>query len=211
MARGTGWHLRRHLVAGLVVIAPVGITAYVLWVIFQWLDQLLGRFLYPALGVSIPGLGLLVLLALLVVVGWLAERALGARILGWWHTFLERIPVARRIYSASNRIVRTVLGEERRFFREVVMVEYPAQGRWSIGFLTADAPAAMREQVPDGVTVFVPTTPNPTTGFLAVVPRDCVVILSMSLEDAFTYILSAGAVAPDEIAARPVPAAEAPP
>lgn len=209
--KGTGWHVRRHLVAGLIVIAPVGITAYVLWVIFQWLDQLLGRFLYPALGVSIPGLGLLALLALLIVVGWLAERALGARALAWWNAFLERIPIARRIYSASNRIVRTVLGEEQRFFRNVVMVEYPAEGRWSIGFLTADAPPAMRRQVPDGVTVFVPTTPNPTTGFLAVLPRDRVVTLSMSLEDAFTYILSAGAVAPEEIAARAVPAAEAPP
>ncbi|MBX6362927.1 MAG: DUF502 domain-containing protein [Gemmatimonadetes bacterium] len=208
---GTGWHVRRHLVAGLIVIAPVGITAYVLWVIFQWLDQLLGRFLYPALGVSIPGLGLVALLALLIVVGWLAERAIGARALGWWNAFLERIPIARRIYSASNRIVRTVLGEERRFFRDVVMVEYPAEGRWSIGFLTADAPPAMRQQVPDGVTVFVPTTPNPTTGFLAVLPRDRVVPLSMSLEDAFTYILSAGAVAPEEIAAGAVPAAEAPP
>ncbi len=199
MSRGRAARaLRRHLIAGLIVIAPVGITAYVVWWIFQRLDGLLGRFLYPALGVRIPGLGLLVLLVVLVGVGWTAERTIGSRFLGLWNGWLERLPVARRIYGASNRIVRTVLSQERRFFRDVVMLEYPSEGLWAIGFLTADAPPLMRARVADAVTVFVPTTPNPTSGYLTIVPRASVVRLPMTLEEAFTYILSAGAVFPAE-------------
>ena len=195
---------RRHLIAGLIVIAPAGITAYVLWWIFGALDGLLGGFFYAALGVSIPGLGLVALVLLVVAIGWLAERTIGARAVLWWHGSLERIPLARRIYSASNRIVRTVLGQERSFFHDVVLCEYPSEGRWSLGFLTAPAPHMANDLVQDGVTVFIPTTPNPTSGFLTILSRDKVVAVEMTVEEAFTYILSAGAVSPD--VSQPVPA-----
>ncbi|HEX7050994.1 MAG TPA: DUF502 domain-containing protein [Longimicrobiales bacterium] len=195
-AREVGRSLRRHLIAGLVVIAPVSITAVVLWWIFERLDGLLGDIIYPAIGIAIPGLGLLLLLALLVAVGWAAERAVGARVVASWHAVLERFPLTRRLYTASNRIVRTVFGEDKRFFRDVVLVEYPGPGRWSIGFITTRAPAAAAARVEDGVTVFIPTTPNPTTGYLVVVARREVIPLSWTLEEAFTYILSAGGVAP---------------
>ncbi|HEX7119047.1 MAG TPA: DUF502 domain-containing protein [Longimicrobiales bacterium] len=189
--------VKRRLIAGLVVIAPVTITAAVLWWIFQSLDGLLGNIIYPAIGVEVPGLGLLLLLAVLLCVGWLAERALGARVVAWWHTLLERFPLTRRVYTASNRIVRTVFGEDQRFFREVVIVEYPGPGRWSLGFLTAGAPTGIHDVVPDGVTVFIPTTPNPTTGYLVVVDRKDVTRLPWTLEQAFTFILSAGGVSPE--------------
>jgi uncharacterized membrane protein len=188
----------RRLVAGLVVIAPVTVTAFVLWWIFERLDGLLGRFLYPVIDVPVPGLGLLVLLILLVLVGWLAERAVGARILGWWQLLLERIPLTRRLYVASSRIIKTVFGEERSLFREVVLFQYPSAGRWSVGFLTSEAPSAILEHVANGVVVFVPTSPNPTSGFLVIVPRQEVITLPLSLEEGFTFILSAGGVAPDE-------------
>lgn len=189
--------LRRNVIAGLVVIAPVTITALVLWWIFQRLDGLLGRFLYPAIGVDVPGLGLLLLVVILVVAGWSAQRALGARAIAWWNLLLERFPLTRRVYGASNRIVRTVLGEDRRFLKDVVLFEYPSDGRWSIGFLTAES-----EQMGwvgldgDPVTVFVPTSPNPTTGWLVIVPRERITRVDMTLEQAFTFILSAGTVAP---------------
>lgn len=189
--------IRRRLIAGLVVIAPVTITAYVLWWIFQWLDGILGDLIYPAIGIEVPGLGLLLLLLLLLGIGWTAERAVGARVVGWWHGMLERFPLTRRLYSASYRIVRTVFGEDQRFFREVVLVEYPGPGRWSLGFITAEAPDLVRERIEDAVTVFIPTTPNPTTGFLVMVARREVVVLPFTLEQAFTYILSAGGVAPE--------------
>jgi uncharacterized membrane protein len=189
--------LRRRLVAGLVVIAPVSITALILWWIFQWLDGLLGRFLYPALGFTIPGLGLLLLLLILFLAGWATERAVGARLLQSWHAVLERFPLTSKLYGASHRIVRTVLGKDRSFFREVVCFEYPSPGRWAIGFVTAPVPGEVRTHIGDAVSVFVPTSPNPTSGFLIMVPAERVIRLSMSVEEGFTYILSAGAVTPD--------------
>lgn len=196
--------IRRHLIAGLIVIAPVTATGFVLWWIFQLLDGLLGRFLNPFLGaligretIVVPGLGLLVLFLLLVVIGWIAERAIGSRIVRWWQGTLERIPLTRRIYSAANRIVRSVFGQEARPFQHVVLVEYPAPGRWAIGFLSASAPHVTQPHVTDGVSVFVPSAPNPTSGFLAVVPRTSVMEIDMSVDEAFTFILSAGAVRPE--------------
>lgn len=203
MKRGS---IRRHLIAGLIVIAPITATAVVLWWIFQVLDGLLGRFLYPAIGgligretFIIPGLGLLVLFVLLVAIGFAAQRAIGSRIVAWWHATLERIPLTRRIYTAANRIVRTMFGAESRPFKKVILVEYPTPGRWAIGFLSADTPRAIRHHVPDSVSVFVPTTPNPTTGFLIIVPMDLVREVDMTIDEAFTYILSAGAVSPEGV------------
>lgn len=204
--------LQRRLIAGLVVIAPVTATVFVLWWIFEALDSVLGRFLYPVLSRYVPwiellpGLGLVALVVLLIVVGWAAERAIGTKVVSWWHNLLERIPVTRRIYGAAHRIVRTVFSKEGRPFKQVVLVEYPTDGRWSIGFLAAAAPRAAQQYVPDSVSVFVPTTPNPTSGWLIIVPRSRVVLLGMSIDEAFTYILSAGAAAPD--VGEPVSASE---
>jgi uncharacterized membrane protein len=202
--------VKGNLIAGLIVIAPITATIFVLWYIFQLLDGLLGRFLYPALGdvtdrdiFVIPGLGLLTLFLILVTVGWLAQRAIGGRIVAMGHKVLERLPLTRRIYSAANRIVRTVFGEETaRPFKKVVLVSYPTEGRWAIGFLSGVAPAAIRKTVPDAVSVLVPTSPNPTTGFLIIVPESYVTELDMSIEEAFTYVLSAGAVTPEQALAR---------
>ncbi|HEX2165846.1 MAG TPA: DUF502 domain-containing protein [Longimicrobiales bacterium] len=203
--------IRRHLIAGLIVIAPITATAVVLWWIFQVLDGLLGRFLYPALGgllgretFVIPGLGLLVLFVLLVGIGFAAQRAIGSRVVAWWHATLERIPLTRRIYTAANRIVRTMFGAESRPFKKVVLVEYPSPGRWAIGFLSAPAPLAIQRHVPESFSVFVPTAPNPTTGFLIIVPAEYIREIAMTVDEAFTYILSAGAVSPEGI--RPPPA-----
>jgi uncharacterized membrane protein len=204
--------VRRHLIAGMVVIAPVTATGFLLWWIFQVLDGLLGRFLYPALAwmvpgqqerIVIPGLGLIALFLLLVGTGWLAERTIGSRIVNWWHSTLERIPLTRRIYSAANRIVRAVFSENSRPFNQVVLIEYPAAGRWAIAFLSASVPEVMHSQVHDGVAVFMPTTPNPTTGFLVLLPRSHVHAIDMSVDEAFTYILSAGSVRPDNIELPP--------
>jgi uncharacterized membrane protein len=205
--------VKRHLIAGLIVIAPITATAFVLWWIFQLLDGLLGRFLYPALGalagrerIVIPGLGLLVLFLLLVGIGAGAQRAIGSRMIAWWHATLEGFPLTRRIYTAANRIVRTVFGEESRPFKKVILIEYPSPGRWAIGFLSAPSPPAIRMHVPGSVSVFMPTTPNPTTGFLIIVPESLTRDVDMSVDEAFTYILSAGSVSPDLPHGSTVPA-----
>jgi uncharacterized membrane protein len=196
---------KRRLLAGLVAIAPVGITLWVLWWLFRLLDGILGRFLQSALGVQVPGLGLVLLLAILVAVGWLAEATVGARILEWWHGFLDRVPLVSRLYGATRRIADSVFGgQENRFFREVVFFEYPMPGEWTLGFVTGDAPPALAEQMERGVTIFLPTSPNPMTGFLIIVPDDRIVRVPMTVEDGITFILSVGAVAPAGRAAGPL-------
>jgi uncharacterized membrane protein len=189
--------LRRRLLSGLIVIAPLGVTVYVLWFLFRTVDGILGNSIYRMIGVPIPGLGLVLLLALLLGVGWLAEEAVGKQVAHWSNAFLDRIPVVSRLYTAMRRIVGSVFGgEERRFFREVVLFEYPSAGQWTLGFLTGKAPQALDDRMENGVTVFLPTSPNPVTGFLIIVPEARVIHLPVTVEEGFTFILSAGAVPP---------------
>ncbi len=195
--KGFGRLVRRRLIAGLIVIAPVGLTVYILWWLFTSLDGILGRSLYQAIGYSIPGLGLVVLVFLLLAVGWAAEATVGAKILTWWHTALDRVPLVSRLYSATRRIIGTVFGgEDRRFFRSVVLFQYPAAGQWTLGFETGSAPRALDDRMANGITIFLPTAPNPVTGFLIIVPEAEVIRLPVTVEEGFTYVLSAGAVPP---------------
>lgn len=188
---------RRRLIAGLIVITPLGVTLFILWWLFRTVDGLLGRYVYGAIGVTIPGLGLLMLVGLLLGVGWLAERTIGTQIFNWWNGVLERVPIVSRLYGATRRIVGSVFGgEEKKFFREVVLFEYPSPGQWTLGFVTGGAPAALAGRVENGVTIFLPTSPNPVTGFLIIVPRARTIRLPVTVEDGFTFILSAGAVPP---------------
>jgi uncharacterized membrane protein len=210
----TKWRrvLQRRPIAGLIVIAPLTATAWVLRWIFQALDGIIGQSIYRAIGAAtgrerlvVPGLGLIALLLLLFGAGWLTERAIGSRLIAWWNDLLERLPVVRRIYGTSNRIVRSLLGSESKSFSTVVVLEWPSPGRWSIGFLTGQVPGEVREHAGDSVCVFVPTTPNPTTGFLIMIPREQVRPLQMTVDEAFTFILSAGSVSPE--VQPPAPAA----
>jgi uncharacterized membrane protein len=188
--------LRRHLIAGLIVITPVTVTGFVLWWIFQTVDNLLGRFLYPVLGrAAIPGL---VAHAHRYSAGGGLDSGAGnwLRAIAWGNNLLDRIPVARRIYGAADSIVRTVFSEKERPFSAVVLIEYPSPGRWSLGLLAARAPEAAQHGEEDLVTVFIATTPNPTSGVLVIVPRSSVRVLDMSIDEAFTFVLSAGSVTP---------------
>ena len=189
--------LRRYFVTGLIVIAPVGVTAYVLVWLFQRLDPILGRHL-PALGGrQIPGLGLMTLAAIVVFVGWTSQIAVGRRLLYWWNTGLAKLPFARRIYSASSQIFQSVLDREDKLFQHCTLIEFPGPGNWAIGFETASAPPEIEEITGEpSVTVFLPTAPNPTSGFLLVLPRRSVHRLSLSVEDGLKLVLSVGVAAP---------------
>lgn len=188
---------RRRLIAGLIVIAPLGVTVYILWWLFTALDGILGRYLYGLIGFAIPGLGLILLLLILLAVGWAAEATVGSKVLDWWHAALDRVPLVSRLYNAMRRIVGSVFGtEERRFFRSVVLFEYPSPGQWTLGFETGNAPRALDNRVANGITIFLPTAPNPVTGFLIIVPEAQVIRLPVTVEEGFTYVLSAGAVPP---------------
>ncbi|HZD04985.1 MAG TPA: DUF502 domain-containing protein [Longimicrobiales bacterium] len=190
--------LRRYLLEGLAVIGPIGVTVFVLSWLFQRLDGVLGEGLSRVLERRVPGLGIAVLVVLVVVVGWLTERALGARMVAAWDRALRHVPVARRIYGGASRILGSLVGEERLAFHEVVLFEYPTPGLWSVGFVTGSAADATEEILGEaGVTVYMPTAPNPMSGYLIQLPRSKVRRLESTVEEAFTYVLSAGAVSLD--------------
>ncbi len=192
------WSLiRRYLLTGIVVIAPVGVTAYVLWWIFTRLDRILGR-VFQVIGLRIPGLGLMVLIALVIAVGWAAQQAIGRELITLGKAWLKKFPLTRTIYSAASQIVEQIVGEDRRFFKSCVLVEYPRPGCWAIGFLTSEAAREINERAQeDSLAVFIPTTPNPTSGYLVFLPRQQVVPLRMTVEEGFKLVVSAGAVTPE--------------
>jgi len=187
--------LRRYLLEGLVVIGPVGLSVWALTWLFVRMDGIFGRYLDPMLGWSAPGVGLVLLILLLLVVGWTAERALGARLVAAWDALMTQVPVVRQVYRGSRRILRTVLGEDRIAFQEVVAFPWPDDQRWAIGFVTGSPPAEVRGRIGgDSVTVYMPTAPNPASGYLVMMARRDLVSLDISVEDAFTFVLSAGSV-----------------
>lgn len=196
--RNTLHRMRRYLITGLIVIAPIGVTVFVLSWLFQRLDPILGRFLPDIAGRQIPGLGLAALVLILVVVGWFSQRAIGRRALLTWNRLLERVPVARRVHSASSQIFSSVL-EREKLFQHCALIEFPQPGSWALVFETADAPDEIQAVVGEpSVSVFLPTAPNPTSGYLLILPRSRVRRLQMSVEDGLKLVLSAGVARPGE-------------
>jgi len=189
--------IRRYFLTGIVVIAPVGVTAYVLWWIFANLDRILGR-LFNVIGIRIPGLGLVVLIAIVIAVGWAAHQAVGREFIAISRDWLKRFPLTRTIYSAASQIVEQIVGEDRKFFKACVLVEYPRPGCWAIGFLTSEAADEISDAAQaDAVSIFLPTTPNPTSGYIVFLPRTQVRRLDMTVEEGFKLVVSAGAVTPE--------------
>jgi uncharacterized membrane protein len=195
--------LRRYLLVGLVVTAPVGLTVYVLAWVFNRLDQILGLPLERLLGVHIPGLGFVLLALFVLLVGWVVHRAVGRQILQWWNAAVVRFPLAGRVYNALSQIAQSVLGDNRRVFRSTVLVQFPAADMWTLGFITHDAPAALSAVVGEPcVNVFVPITPVPHSGWLLVAPRRLVRETTLSVEEAMKLVVSMGALVPGDAVAR---------
>jgi uncharacterized membrane protein len=195
--------LKRYVIAGLLVWVPLGVTFVVLRVIIDLMDRSL-LLLPPAyrpeavLGFRIPGLGILLTLALLLVTGFLAANFLGRRLVAIWEALLARIPLVSTIYSGVKKVSETVLTDQGLAFRKVLLIEYPRRDLWCLAFLTSHQLGEARTRTGrDVVCVFVPTTPNPTSGFLILVPRDDVVELEMSVDEAISMIISLGVVVPD--------------
>jgi uncharacterized membrane protein len=150
-----------------------------------------------ALGVRIPGIGLLLLALIVVVIGWVVHRAVGRRLLQTWNQTLARFPVAGRVYNAASQIVQSVAGDQARVFKRTVLVPFPVEGMWSVGFITHEETAVLSAFVGvPCVNVFVPTTPNPTSGLLMVVPRDKVISTDIPVEEGIKFVISAGAMVP---------------
>jgi len=194
--------LRNYLLTGLIVILPVFVTAWVLLAIFRFWDGLAGRYLGEVLRdyhiPAIPGLGVLLTLLLLLIVGMLSTNMIGRRLIAWTDRFFERVPVARTLYTSTKQMVDAVIRPDQRAFQRVVLVEYPRRGVYSIGFITGEV---SRDTIgglqSDMVEVFVPSTPNPTTGWFLMVPPQDITVVDISVEDGMKLIVSAGVLGPN--------------
>lgn len=188
--------IRRDLRAGLVIIAPIAVTAWALLWLFRFVDGVLGQVVGPFLPIPLPGLGLLLLLLVLIAVGALSRSRFGVALILWLDQRLSRIPLASWVYGTATQITHSTLDAQSGTFKRCVLVEYPKSNSWALGFLTAAAPEAFRTglEVPDLVAVFVPTTPNPTSGFLLLVPESATLDAGIPVESGFRLIISAGAI-----------------
>lgn len=190
--------VRRYYVAGLFVLAPTALTAWVVWGLFSFFDNILGREL-RARGISVFGLGFVLLNALLLVLGFLATNFLGRRLFVLWDRVMHRVPLINKIYATLRQIAELLLGPSRTgTFGKVALVEFPSPGSWGVGFVTATAAGEASDKTGrDLRSVFIPSAVNPTTGFLLLVPDDRITYLEMTPEQAMKMIVSAGALVPE--------------
>jgi uncharacterized membrane protein len=202
-------NLRRYLIAGLLVWLPLVVTVLILKFLIDAVDRsllLLPATLQPEtlIGFRIPGLGFLLTGAVLLATGMVVTNLLGRNMVKLWEGLLARIPFVRAIYSASKQLTETLFSGSGKSFRKVVLVRYPHPGTWTLAFLTGDGMAeANRKTGRDLVNIFVPTTPNPTSGFFLMVPREDMIELELPVDAGIKLILSAGAVAPEPKPALP--------
>ena len=194
--------IRRYFVAGLLVWLPIGATILVFSLLLDLVDRLLlllppGLRPEAVLGFSIPGLGIILALIVLVVTGVLAANLLGRRLVKSYESVLSRIPFVRTVYGAVKHFAEMVFSDSTSSFKKVLLIQYPREHLYSLAFQTSEDPAEVQAVTGESiVAVFLPTTPNPTSGFMLFVPRSGIVELDMSVEDALKMIISLGVVVP---------------
>lgn len=207
---------RASFLTGLVVIAPVGLTIWLIWSVVGWIDgfvlplvpnsyqpdrmlqDLLG--LDPSVQINVRGIGVVIFLAFTIVVGWMAKGLIGRSMISFAEGLVERTPVVRSIYSGIKQISETVFAQSERSFERACIIEYPRKGIWAIGFISTNTKGEIAVRGNDGesmFSIFLPTTPNPTSGFLLFVPEKDVTILDMTVEEAAKLVISAGLVYPN--------------
>ena len=207
--------LRNSFLTGVVVIAPVGLTVWLIWSVIGWVDgvvlpfvpgryqpeNILNTFLGLDIQLQLRGVGVVFFLIFTTFVGWLAKGLLGRSLIRSAERFVNRMPVVRSIYSGVKQIAETVFSQADRSFENACIVEYPRKGVWAVGFISTPARGEISARGNDGkgmLSVFVPTTPNPTSGFLLFFPKEDVIELDMTIEDAAKLVISAGLVYPGE-------------
>jgi len=200
--------LRKYIIAGLLVWLPFAATIVIVKLLIDVMDKtilLLPPEWQPTnlLGFSIPGFGVILAILILLLTGVLAANLFGRRFVELWEKILNKIPLVRSIYSSVKQISSTIFDPSGKSFRKVVLLQYPRKGLWSIGFLTNDNMGNELNAVDDRlVSVFVPTTPNPTSGFIIMVRSDELKELNMNVEEAFKFIISMGVIIPDSAALK---------
>ena len=194
--------VRRWLLAGLLVLVPLAITVWVLDWIVSTLDQtlqILPRNWHPdyLIGVHVPGFGVLLALAIVLLIGAVASNFFGRKLVGWWDSLLGRIPIVRSIYSSVKQVSDTLFSENGNAFRRALLVQWPREGVWTIAFQTGTPGGDVVNHLgPDYLSVYVPTTPNPTGGYFVMLKASDCIELNMSVDEALTYVISMGVVSP---------------
>ncbi|CTQ32009.1 DUF502 domain-containing protein [Jannaschia rubra] len=202
--------LRNSFLTGLIVIAPIGLTFWLIWSVIGWIDSWVLPFVPVAyrpdilllrhfdIDLDIRGIGVAFFLVFTLLVGWAAKGLIGRSILRYAENLVQTMPIVRSVYGGLKQIAETILAQDQSSFEQACLVEYPRRGIWAIGFVSTAARGeiARRAESPM-LSVFLPTTPNPTSGFLLFVPADDVVMLDMSVEDAAKLVISAGLVYPN--------------
>ncbi len=195
--------LRKYIIAGLLVWLPLAATVAIIKLVVDLLDKtilLLPPEWQPAtiLGFSIPGFGVILAILTLLITGMLAANLFGRRLVTFWEAILNRIPLVRTIYNSVKQISTTLFDTNGKSFRKVVLLQYPRKGIWSIGFLSNENVSTDIDGLKeDLVAVFVPTTPNPTSGFIIMTPSEDITELNMTVEEGFKFIISMGVIVPD--------------
>ncbi|MGI3167519.1 DUF502 domain-containing protein [Pseudooceanicola sp. C21-150M6] len=198
--------LRSSFLTGIVVILPVGLTIWLLWTLAGWVDgvvlPLVPNTFNPEkyIGINLRGVGIIFFLIFTIIVGWIAKGLIGRSLIRYAETLVDRMPFVRSIYSGAKQIAETVFAQSERSFEKACLVQYPRKGIWAVGFISTEAKGEIATRAETGsrlLSIFVPTTPNPTSGFLLFFPEEDVIELEMSLEEAAKLVISAGLVYPN--------------
>lgn len=207
--------LRASFLTGLVVVLPVGLTLYLIWTVTGWIDSwvlpfipqawqpdtLLKRLFGANFDYNLRGAGVVVFLVFTVMMGWIAKGLIGRSFIAWAEGLVDRMPIVRSVYNGLKQIAETVFAQTETNFEKACLVEYPRRGIWAIGFVSTRAKGEIARRLPEQgevLSVFLPTTPNPTSGFLLYVPAGDVIFLDMKIEDAAKLVISAGLVYPSD-------------
>lgn len=202
-----GMQLRNSFLTGLIIVGPIGITIYMVWTFIDFIDSWVTPYLlrlFPNIPLpveSIPGIGLIVAIFGIMVIGAFAANLFGRSLVSYGERVLDRMPVVRNLYRALKQIFETVLSQSGNSFQKVGVIEYPRKGLFAIVFVSTETKGEIVERCAGGrrfLSVFLPTTPNPTSGYLLFVPEDDVIILDMSVEEGAKLVISAGLVIPEQ-------------
>lgn len=210
--------MRNNFLTGIVVIAPIGLTLWLIWSVVGWIDGVVWPFVPNAyhpeevinrlLGfegedrivINVRGIGVVVFLIFAMIVGWIAKGLIGRSLIRWAESLVLTVPVVRSVYGGVKQIAETIFAQTETSFEKACLVEYPRTGIWAIAFISTEAKAEIAQKTMGEdkmVSVFLPTTPNPTSGFLLFVPKDDIILLEMTVEDAAKLVISAGLVYPN--------------
>ena len=204
-----GEKIRAYFFTGILVTAPVAITAYIAYKIFLWIDNSVHNLIPPEIieryniPMTVPGIGIILLVLFLIFVGMFAAGFIGRFFVHLGDWMVRRLPVVSSVYSLLKKVFETIFDNQGRAFSKCVLLEYPRKGLWTIGFLGAETKGEVKKSLKDDMlNVFVPTTPNPTSGFLIFVPKADVIELKMSVEEGLKFIISCGIVEPEKLGAK---------